>query len=301
MRRRFHFRRPIHSPLLLALLLLALLSPTLSQHEQSLDAFVPASHKTVFSTYSLLSLGDLNLAKSSIAGRVAVGGNADLREFEVNPTSRCDKYTPALVVEGRLTAALGSIGGGYTIAASNSKIAHSVKRACSSRTEAYDPEKQNIRSFEEHREGLIRESGQICFNPVSGDVGVDAAGDVMTLTPRKAGFSCYSVFKTSVDALAKVKRLELGGNLTETNVLINVSGKSAALRDFAMVGFNPLRTLVTFCGIQGHVEMYNTRLHASVFAPTTEFTLMGSVLNGSIIAGHIRGQMAVLHQPYNTC
>lgn len=283
-----------------------LLTPSSAQHEHSLDAFVPAAHKTVFASFNLLTLGDANLASSSIAGRVAIGGTGELHDFSINGSpfaaAGCNKYAPALVAEGRVAAAMGSINNGYAITGRSSKIAHSVRMTCSSRVENYNPPLQNIRSFEEYREGLIRESGQVCFNRVSGVVGTEgASGEIMTLTPGDVNFSCYSVFKTSVSALAKIQRLEFRGNDTERNVLLNISGKSAALRDFAMVGFNPLRTLITFCGIQGHVELFNARMHGSIFAPTTQFTVMGSVLNGSLIAGHIRGKVAILDQPYSTC
>jgi choice-of-anchor A domain-containing protein len=282
-------------------LLLSSLTGACAQHEQSLDAFVPAAHKTVFELYNLLVLGDLNLAKSSVEGPVAVSGNADVTEFEFNQASRCNKYKPAVVVKGAFHASMGAINNGYMIVGRSSKVKHNVRTSCSSRVESYNPVTQKLRSFEEHREGLIRESGDVCHNPTSGDVTVDEANKVMQLTPGNNTFSCYAVFKTSVTDLAKVTRLEYMGSDKDRNVLINIAGKSGTWRDFAMVGFNPDRTLVTFCGIRGHVELFNNRLHGSIFAPTTQFTVMGSVVNGSMITSDFRGKVALLYRPYVTC
>jgi choice-of-anchor A domain-containing protein len=292
-------RRPRHVVPLLLVLLTA--SGARAQHEQSMDAFVPAAHKTVFEMYNLLALGNLNLAKSSVEGRVGVSGQAELVEFEFNKAHKCDKYTPAVVVQGALHASMGSINNGYTIVGRSSRISHNVRMSCSSRVETYNAEAQKIQSFEEHRQSLIRESGDVCANPTSGEVRVDEEKKVMQLVPGNSTYSCYAVFKTSTEALASVNRLEYAGTDLDRNVLINVSGKFATLRDFAMVGFNPQRTLMTFCGIQGHVELYNNRLHCSLFAPTTEFTVMGTVVNGSMITGDLRGKIVLLNQPYMTC
>lgn len=294
----------LSGPLRLAVCLLVLLYVATSahaQHEQSMDAFVPAVHKTVFETYNLMVLGDLNLAKSAVEGRVAVSGKADVTEFEFNKATRCDKYTPAVVVMGALHASMGAIHNGYTIVGRSSKVSHNVQMSCSSKIENYNPRAQKLRTFEEHRESLIRESADVCTNPTSGEIEVDEVNKVMRLKPGNTTYSCYAVFKTSVHELAKVTRLEYNGTEADRNVIINVSGTSAVWRDFAMVGFNPERTLVTFCGVQGHVELFNTRLHCSVFAPTTEFTVMGSVVNGSMITGDLRGKLALLYRPYRTC
>lgn len=271
------------------------------QHEQSLDAFVPAAHKTVFESHNLLVLGDLNLAKSSVEGSLGVSGRAQVEEFEINKGRRCNKYMPAVTVGGAFLASMGSVNNGFAIVGRGSKISHNVRMSCTSRVESYDPLKQKIRSFEEHRESLIKESGDVCVNPVSGDVQLDSENGVMRLIPGNSTYSCYSVFKTSVDALASVRRLELAASSSERNVLIIVTGKSATFRDFAMVNFNPERTLLTFCAVYGHIEVFNGRLHGSIFAPTTEFTFMSSVVNGSMISGGLRGKVALLNRPYYTC
>lgn len=267
-----------------------------------MDAFVPAAHKSVFESYNLMVLGNLNLAKSSVEGRVAVSGKADVSDFDVNKgADHCDKYKPALVVQGALHASKGAINNGYTITGSRSKVADSVQMECSSRVERYNPVSQKLRTFEDHRESLIRETVDVCTNQPSGEVVVDETNKVMHLTPANMTYSCYAVFKTSVSDVAKVTRLEYKGTDAKRNVIINVGGKYGAWRDLAMIGFNPERTLITFCSFQGQVELFNNRLHGSIFAPTTEITAMGSIVNGSVISADMRGKLALLYKPYRTC
>lgn len=282
--------------------LFSVVSYAVAQHEQSMDAFVPAAHKSVFETYNLMVLGDLNIAKSSVEGRVAVSGKADVTEFDFNKgAAHCDKYKPALVVQGALHASMGAINNGYTITGSRSKVSHNVQMECSSRVERYNPVAQKIRTFEEHRESLIRETGDVCTNQPSGEIILDEESKVMHLTPGNATFSCYAVFKTSISDVSKVTRLEYRGTDVKRNVIINVSGKFGAWRDLAMVGFNPERTLITFCGVQGQLQLFNNRIHGSIFAPSTEITAMGSIVNGSMITANMRGKLAILYKPYRTC
>lgn len=272
-----------------------------AQHEQSLDAFVPAAHKTVFESHNLLVLGNLNLAKSSVQGPVAVSGRAQLEEFDINSAGSCNEKNRALTVGGRLSASMGAIRNGYTVVGRGSRLKHNVQLACSSRVERYDARRLRIRDFEEHRTSLIKESGDICVNPVSGSVEKDLTNSVYRFTPGNTTYSCYTVFSVSVGELASIRMFEFMGSNKDQNVLILLTGKYTTLRDFSMVGFNPVRTLLVFCSVYGHIELFNARIHASILAPTTEFTSMGTVMNGSLIASGLRGKIAVLYQPYVTC
>jgi choice-of-anchor A domain-containing protein len=271
----------------------------LAQHEQSLDAFVPAAHKTVFQEHNLMVIGDLNIAKSSVQGSVAVGGKADVEEFEFNGGGDCDPYARAVTVGGQLKAAMGRISNGFVASGRGTKIKHNVQMPCSSRIEPYDPVKLKIRTFDEHRTSLIKETGDVCHNPVSGVVDVEK--ETMRFVPGNETYSCYAVFKVNVATLASIKRFEYMGTDNEQNVIILVAGRNAVLRDLAMINFTAKRTLIVMCSIYGVIEMYNGRLQGSVLAPITDLTVMSTLINGSMIAGSLRGKIALLNQPYETC
>ncbi len=121
-----------------------------AQHESSLDAFVPAAHKTAFEGHSLLALGNVDLAKSAVHGKLAASGRIQLEEFEVNKDSKCNKYLPAIITAGSLSASMGAINNGFIIAGRYSKIQHNVRMSCTSRVESYNPTRQKMRSFEEY-------------------------------------------------------------------------------------------------------------------------------------------------------
>jgi choice-of-anchor A domain-containing protein len=273
----------------------------IAQHKESINAFIPAAHKTIFDAHNLFVLGDFNAAKSAIKGSVAVQGKAVLEEFDINANSQCNKDIRALTVGGRLNARMGAIHNGFTVAGRGSRIQHNVRMSCSSRVARYDPDALKIISFDEHRESLIKETGDICVSPVSSAVQVDKAASVIRFVPGNATYSCYAVFEVAANDLSGIKKWEFTGTDREQNVLINVKGKYSSIRDMSMVNFNAQRTLLTFCSIYGETEVFNSRLQASILAPTTSFTIMDSVLNGSMVAGDVRGKMAILNERYITC
>lgn len=53
--------------------------------------------------------------------------------------------------------------------------------------------------------------------------------------------------------------------------------------------------------IYGQVTIEDSKLHASILAPTTTLTVSNAIINGSIIVGALRGSVATLNIPYVTC
>jgi choice-of-anchor A domain-containing protein len=266
-----------------------------------MNAFIPAAHKTIFDMHSLFVLGDLTVAKTAVKGTVAVQGTAILEEFDINADSKCDKNSRALTVGGRLSARMGSIHNGFTVVGSRSKIQHNVRMSCSSQVATYDPDALKIISFDEHRESLIKETGDTCVSPVSSEVQIDQEKARIRFIPGNSTYSCYAVFEVAAKDFVGMKTLENMGDNPQQNVLILVKGKDSSLRNLAMTNFNAQRTLFAFCSIYGQIELYNARIQGSILAPTTSFTVMDSILNGSLVAGDLRGKLAVLKQPYITC
>lgn len=267
--------------------------------EESLDAYIPASHKTIFEDYNVVVFGDMSVAKAAIAGRLAVMGKAQMENFDIAASKKCDKDSRSITVAKSLTARMGSINNGYTVVGRGTKIHHSVQMSCTNRVEQYDPRRNGDIEMIELRSNCIREAGELCATGPTGTV--ESANGTMKFIPGEGGYSCYSYFRVTTEELRLVNRWEYAGEDFNQNVVIVVSGKKYDFQDFRMEGFNSRRTIMIFCAIYGNFGLYNTRLHGAILAPTATFTAMDSIVNGSMIVGNLRGSFATLNVPYVTC
>lgn len=281
------------------LLLFLLLIRHPCEGAESLDAYIPASHKTLYESYNAVVLGDASLARAAVRGPLAVMGKADLADFDVGGTGTCDKDVRTLVVGGTLTARMGAVHNGYIVVGRRSSIHHTVRRTCTSRTEQYDPHRNGDIEFAEMRANVLRETGDMCVTEATGEVHV--ANETLRFVPGDPGFSCYTYFKVRTDDLRLVNKWEFAGEDKSRNVVIVISGLKVDFRDFQMDGFNAKRTLIVFCSVYGSFGFFGAKLHGSVLAPATSFTMMNAIFNGSIIAGTLRGSLATLNTRYLTC
>lgn len=271
----------------------------LAEPSESVNAYIPASHKQLFSDYNAVIFGDVSLARAAVKGPLAVQGKAELAEFDVAGNGNCDKDARSLVVAGKLTARMGAVNSGYTVVGSRSRIDHSVKMTCTSRVEQYDPQRNGDIEFDTQRGNVLREAGDMCVTTPTGEVEYD--NGTLTFTPGDPGFSCYTFFKLQTDDLRLVNKWVYAGDDFYRNIVIVVSGLKVDFRDFVMEGFNSRRTLIVFCAIYGSFGLYNAKLHGSLLAPTASFTTSNAIINGSVIAGGLRGSLATLHTNYVTC
>lgn len=287
----------IASLLLLVWSLLPLI--TLAGPSESVDAYIPASHKKLFSEYNVVIFGDVSLARAAVKGPLAVQGKAELADFDIAGNGNCDKDARALVVAGKLTARMGAVNSGYTVVGSRSRIDHSVKMTCTSRVEQYDPQRNGDIEFDALRGNVLRETGDMCVTSPTGEV--ESENGTMTFRPGEPGFSCYTFFKVQTDELRLIKKWVYAGDDFYRNIVIVVSGFKVDFRDFGMEGFNARRTLIVFCAVYGSFGLYNAKLHASLLAPTASFTTSNAIINGSVVAGNLRGSLATIHTNYVTC
>lgn len=285
-------------PLLVAVLF-GLLGHTTWATEESLNAYIPALHKRMYEEYNVLVLGDLSVTKAAFRGSLAVQGKADLADFDIAGDKMCNPDVRALVVGGALAARMGSINNGYAVVGRRSNIHHSVRMNCTNRVEQYDPVRNEDLDFPAVRIDLIRELSDLCASTGSGTV--ETVNETMTFDPGEIGYSCYSVFNVSTADMRLIHMWKFAGTDFYRNVIIVVSGLRSDFRDFRMEGFNPRRTLIVFCAVYGSFGLYNARFHGSLFAPTSSFTSMETIVNGSIIAASLRGSIATLNVPYVTC
>ena len=265
-------------------------------HESSVQAYVTAAHKRAFDAYSLLAYGTTRLTKSAIRGSVGVVGAATFEEFDIGrDIAQCNPSAPALSVTGVLTARMGQVHNGYVLGGSGSTISHSVRRACSPMVKKFT----DVNSLNDLEISLIRDSGETCSLPKTADTEKLNASTTI-FKPAQGSYSCYSVFEIDVDDLTTAKEWQYQGNSTR-NLIIKVGGRGATLQDFKMTGFNAARTLIVFCSHYGTLQLMNARLHSSILSPTTAITAMGSIVNGSIVSGSIRGEIAILQNTYEPC
>lgn len=272
---------------------------TRSEPSESVDAYITASHKRLFTDYNAVVFGDVSLARAAVKGPLAVMGKAVLADFEVAGTGNCDKDARSLVVGGALNARSGAVNSGYTVVGRRSHIDHSVRMTCTSRVEQYDPRRNGDIEFDTMRVSVLQETGSMCLKKANGEV--ESVNGTLKFMPGEPGHSCYTYFQVKADDLRLINKWEYAGDDFFRNIIIVISGQRVDFRDFIMEGFNSKRTLIVFCAVYGSFGLYDAKMHGSVLAPTASFTLSNAIINGSIIAGNLRGSLATLKTAYVTC
>lgn len=281
------------------LLVLTILNPCLSKETESLNAYIAPPHKTVFDQFNAMVFGDVSLAKVAFRGAIAVQGKAEITDFEIAGEKTCDKDKKMVVVAQSLSARMGSVNGGYCVVGRGSSIHHTVRMPCSNRVEQFDPIHNGDIEFEELRRSMLSEAGKMCVHRATATTKVE--NDTMKFEAGDNGYSCYTFFKVTTDELRLINRWVNDGKDYYRNIVIVISGLRTEFRDFRMDGFNPRRTLIVFCAVYGTFGFYNAKIFGSMIAPTAHFITMGLILNGSIIAGNMRGSLASLNAPYVIC
>lgn len=284
---------------LISLLHLLTLPTSIRADSESIQAYIPATHKSLYSSYNAIVFGDVSLARAAIRGPLAVQGKADLADFDIAAHGDCDKDNRALVVGGTLNARMGAINSGYTVVGRRSSIHHTVRLTCTNRVEQYDPLRNGDLEFPELRANVLKETGEMCIKEPTAQV--ELANATIKFIAGDKGFSCYTFFRVTTDELRLVNRWEYHSDDYYRNIVIVVSGSKTDFRDFEMDGFNSKRTLVVFCAVYGSFGVYDAKIHGSILAPTASFTTSNAIINGSIIVGNLRGSLATLNTPYVTC
>lgn len=298
----FNCPTPMRRPyLLLALLVLSgVPAPTAANFAESpLSGILPAQHKRIFDEYNAFILGDLSVARTVFKGSVAAKGDANLNDFDIGASKTCDADSRSLVVAGSLTARAGAIHNGYTVFGRRSSIDYTVRMPCSTRVERYDVKRNGDIDFDAVKRAVLHEGVRTCLVEPTGNVTV--ANGTMEFDPGEKGYSCYTHFAVPSSELRLTREWRYVGDDFYRNLIITVRGSKLELKDLAMVGFNPRRTLVVFCAILGSQTLLNVRLEASVMAATSALTTTDALVNGSIIAGSLRGSIAAMNAPYVTC
>lgn len=267
---------------------------------ETLNAYISAMHKRVFDDFNVAIFGDLSVTKAAFRGAVGVQESATLADFDVGADFACDPDRRSVVAGRSLSARMGSIHGGYIVAGRGSSIHHTVTLSCTNRVERYDVVRNGDLDFSSVRSLLLKEATEYCINtPVADNVRVE--NETVVFHTGQRNFSCYSSFRVAAADLRLIKIWKLESDDAYQNVVIVVTGTKAEFRDFQMIGFNPRRTLIIFCSIYSTFSTFNARIQGSILGPTSSFTTMETIINGSVILGNLRGSLATLNVPYITC
>lgn len=266
---------------------------------ETLNAYITAVHKRVFDDFNVAIFGDLSVTKAAFRGAIGVQERATLADFDIGGDFACDPDRRSVVAGQTLSARLGAINGGYIVAGRGSSIHHTVKLSCSNRVERYDVIRNGDLDFSSVRSLLLKEAAEYCINAPSENVRVE--NETMIFQAGERNFSCYTSFRISTTDLRLIKTWKLESDDEYRNIIIAVSGTKAEFREFQMIGFNPRRTLIVLCSVYSTFSMFNAKVQGSLLGPTSSFTTMETVINGSAILGSLRGSLATLNVPYITC
>lgn len=276
------------------------LSKAVTSPGDSLNAYIASTHKRVFDEFNVAIFGDLSVAKAAFRGAVAVQGRASLADFDIGGDLTCSSDSRTIVVGRTLSARVGAIHGGFVVAGRGSSLHHTVRLSCGTRMDRYDVLRNGDLDFNTVRTSLLRETADFCVGGSISD-NVHVENETMTFRAGERGFSCYTTFRITVADMRLITKWRYESDDFYRNIVISVVGSRAEFRNFQMIGFNPRRTLVVFCSIYGSFDLYNSNFQASMLAPTSTFTAMETVINGSIISGGLRGSLATLNIPYLVC
>lgn len=177
---------------------------------------------------------------------------------------------------------------------------------CTNRIERYSVTRNDDLDFAGARKDVLRETSRLCSNKPTGQIKYDNA--TLHFLPQAESaaalndeLNCYLYYRVHANDLRLVTTWVNDVANPYKNIVVFVSGKKLTLDNFRMIGFNPRRTLLVFCSIYATHSMYNSKIHASVLAPTVSFTFANSIVNDSMILGGLRGSLATLNVPYVTC
>lgn len=267
---------------------------------ETLNAYIKATHKRVFDEFNVAIFGDLSVTKAAFRGAIGVQERATLADFDVGGDFACDPDRRSMVVGRTLSARMGAIHGGYIVAGRGSSIHHTVKLSCSNRVERYDVVRNGDVDFDSVRRLLLKESAEYCVNTAPAE-NVRVENETMIFQAGERGVSCYTSFRVSTADLRLIKTWRLESDDHYRNIIVVLSGSKAEFRDFQMIGFNPRRTLIVLCSIYSSFSLFNAKIQGSIMGPTSMFTTMETIINGSVIMGGLRGSIATLNVPYITC
>lgn len=254
--------------------------------------------------FNVIALRDFDQTASEVLGPLAVGGNARLNSFSINSVGKCgrDGRVPdeaALVVAGDLRAHNGQINAGKVFVGGRRSIREDVGLQCArvvpvGERLSFDDLATYVKDA---HDGLcdLHEDG--CHTRVD-----DARGITLSIRGGRGG---RAVCVVSARDLGHASRLAIVGRRRDQEVVVKVDGEerrdddvALKLTNFGLDGFEPTRTLLTFCDVRKLI-LDNMGIPAAVFAPKTALSGPAGHILGTTIVESFRGGVEFRHAPYD--
>lgn len=251
--------------------------------------------------FNVIALRDFHLTASEVLGPLAVGGDARLNSFAINPAGKCgrDGRVPdkiALVVAGDLRAHNGQINNGKVLVGGRRSIRDDVGLRCARVVSikedlSFDGLASTVKEAHEELCDLHEDN---CRTKVD-----DARG--ITLDIRGRG---EAVCVVKARDLGHATRLAIVGRRRDQVVIIKVDGddrddddKALTLTNFGLDGFVPAHTVMAFCDVRKLV-IDNVGIPSAVFAPHTALSGPAGHILGTTIVESFRGGVEFQYAPY---
>lgn len=255
------------------------------------DAPYTASKWGLASQFNLFVEKDLEHVTTQVEGRVAVGGNAKFRNYSVGQRINDNTVPYALVVGGDLDFVHGSIWNGHAsvggrILAFSHYNVYFNHTLYSGRPLDFAAEFARVKNSSARAAGI----------KATGTVEYKEKGVVLSSTDAAS-----AVFFLDGNELSKATFLQLDAS-REASVVINVSGKSVALKDFGfrISGAVPENTLFNFYDAE-KLTLAGIGVVGSVLAPNADLDFSSANIQGNVIVKSLKGTGFVRLPAYRGC
>lgn len=242
----------------------------------------PSNPLGVASNFNVFVLNDMKAASSDVEGRVAVGGNATLRDYSIGQLASGGN---ALVVGRNLNFTRGTInGGGVAVGGqanlSNVSLANVpgglVQSGTGSVPVNFNAAAQLLRDQGVAWQGLTTRNSNSVTLPWGETIFSGSNSDI-------------NVFNISAANLSRTNSVRFHVPSGST-ALVNVSGTSVQMQNmgFALNGASASRTLFNFANAQT-LTLGGIGVPGTIFAPNADVLFNNGVINGQLIAKSFTG------------
>lgn len=227
---------------------------------------------------------------SDTEGRLAVGGNATLRNYSVGDKLAYDANAEVLVVGGDLTADYGRVygkalvGGSASVVQSHGYADGGIVEGASLPID-----------FSAEQAYLTALSLQLAELDANGAINSQWGG----LYLSGDGASDLQVFNLDGNTLLNAHTFALSNVAADATLIFNVSGDIAGLTNMSLESLLPSRNKVLFNFYEASsLTLSGIAVEGSILAPLAHIANPQGVINGTVIASSWDGPMQQNHQPF---
>lgn len=250
-------------------------------------AFAAPSALGVAGKYNGFFFGDFNVPSADTEGRLAVGGNAYIRDYDIGSKIPAGLNGANLVVRGNLDA--GGVLYGDGLVGGTARFANDdyVQRG-SIQQSATMPF-----SFAAEENRLKYLSTSLSKLEANGKAGIKWSSLKLRGNNRS-----LQIFNVTGAELLESTDLDIKGIAQGATVLFNVSGETAGFEGGDWSGLSKYRNNVLFNFYEATTLNLRNHLQGSILAPFADVIGTGGTLEGALIAGSFTGQHQLNNVPF---